>query len=254
MFKIYITIFAFFFINICSLAGTIDPNVPDEKYVEYGKSFYYVGLLLGKKQDDTSYSGSVVAYKDKIVISAAHLFHKNKTCAVIFDNKLIPIKKIITHKDYNYNKFGSYDIAVCLLSGDLNFKWYPDIYEEKDEKGKICSMSGFGSTGDFLSGIKSSGGNRRAGSNYIDDVNFFVIFCSPSLTQNKTNLEFLISPGDSGGGLFIDNRLAGIHSGVIENKSNAGKSKYGAISVHTRLSTYKKWIEQQTENLLNDTK
>jgi secreted trypsin-like serine protease len=65
-------------------------------------------------------------------------------------------------------------------------------------------------------------------------------------------LEFIIAPGDSGGGLFIENDLAGIHSGVIEDKINKGKSKYGAVSAHTRVSVYKDWIENTTQELLKE--
>ena len=62
-------------------------------------------------------------------------------------------------------------------------------------------------------------------------------------------MEFLISPGDSGGGLFIDSKLAGIHSGVIEDKPNKGKSKYGAVSLHTRISTYYDWINDSVQEI-----
>lgn len=230
-------------------AGTIDPNTSDKKYIEYGEKFPYIGLLIGRKEDDTPYSGSVVANSDRIIITAAHLFHKNKTAGVIFNNKLLPIIKIVVHKDYDYDKFGSHDIAVCLVSGDIGLDWYPDLYDNTDEQGKLCSKSGFGATGTFLSGVNSSGGSRRAGSNFIDSTDNFMIFCSPSAFKDRTELEFLIAPGDSGGGLFIGDRLAGIHSGVIEDKPNAGKSKYGAVSGHTRISVYKDWINNVKKTL-----
>lgn len=231
-----------------SFAGTIDPNNNDNQYISYAEEFDCVGLLIGKKQDDTPYSGSAVAYKPNVVITAAHLFHKSKQSGVIFGQKFFVIKDIILHNDYDYNKFGKYDIAICILSTNTDLKWYPDIYDQNNEKNKLCSISGFGSTGTFLSGVVKSDGKRRAGLNTVDRTNDFVIFCSPSVLHMNTKLEFLISPGDSGGGLFIDNKLAGIHSGVIEDKPNAGKSKYGAVSVHTRLSRSKQWIDETIKN------
>lgn len=243
MVKILSCFFFIIYSSIC-LSGTIDPNTPDEKYLNYGSKFPYIGLLVGKKNDDSSYSGSVVAHKKNIIITAAHLFENNKIAGVIFNNKLLPILKIMVHNDYDYGKFGSHDIAVCLVSGDIGLDWYPEIYSNKDEKGKICSMSGFGATGTFISGAVSGGGGRRAGSNFIDSVDKYMIFCSPSVLKGRTELEFLIAPGDSGGGLFIGNELAGIHSGVIEDKANAGKSKYGAVSGHTRVSVYLQWIQE----------
>lgn len=250
MIKIIFNILLIFFVQSANvLSGTIDPYTPDSKYIEYGTKFPYVGLLIGKKTDDTPYAGSFVAYKDNVIITAAHLFYKSKEAAVIINDKTIPIEKIIIHNEYDYTKFGKHDIAMCLLSDKIGLDWYPEIYTNTNESGCICSMAGFGSTGTFITGIKKSTGEKRAGSNFIDSTNVFLLFCSPSLSHKKTQLEFLIAPGDSGGGLFIENKLAGIHSGVIEDKPNKGKSKYGAVSVHTRLSYYNEWIEKTTKTL-----
>jgi hypothetical protein len=241
-------IFAFLFCFVLcseSFSGTIDPNTPDSKYIEYGTKFNYVGrVLIKKNNDEEQYSGSCVAHKDKVIITAAHLFNEYKTALLFINNKLIPIDKIVIYQDYEYNKFAQHDIAICFLKNDIGLEWYPELYADIDETGKLCSLSGFGSTGTFLNGVSKAGGTKRAGSNHIDIVDPHMIFCSPSEKNNRTSLEFLIAPGDSGGGLFIGNKLAGIHSFVIENKINKGKSKYGAISAHTRISTYKNWIEK----------
>lgn len=234
-------------------SGTIDPSTPDHKYIEYGSKFPYVGQIIGRKQDDTPYSASVVAYKNNIIITAAHIFHNNKTCVVIFSNKLLPVKKIIIHEDYDYKKFGKHDIAICLLSEDIGLDWYPNLYKDNKEVGSLCSLAGYGSTGTFITGIlPSKESKKRAGSNFIDTADNYLLSCSPSVKTNKTQLEFLIAPGDSGGGLFIGNDLAGIHSGVIEDKINKGKSKYGAVSIHTRVSVYKDWIEKITQKLIEE--
>lgn len=242
---------AFFLIiyGSASFSGTIDPNTPDEKYLEYGSKFPYVGLLIGRQQDDTPFYGSAVAHQDNIIITAAHLFEDYKKCVVVINNKKIDIVKIIIHKDFNSNIFGKHDIAVCLLSDRIGLDWYPDLYEDKNEIGALCSMSGFGSTGNFITGVNKYKIERRAGSNFIDDAGDSIIFCSPSMSHKKTELEFLIAPGDSGGGLFIGNKLAGIHSGLIENKTEKKKAKYGAVSAHTRVSVYNQWIKDTIKNI-----
>jgi hypothetical protein len=245
-----ITLFCFIVCSLCC-AGTIDPNTPDDKYIQYGQKFSYIGLILGQKTDDSRYSGSAVATKDRIIITAAHLFHESKQASIMINNKLIPIKIIVVHNNYDYNKFGKYDIAICLLSSSIDLEWYPDIYDDTNESGKICSLAGYGATGDFLTGARKSDGSKRAGSNIIDSSDPFLLFCSPSVRENKTELEFLIASGDSGGGLFIGNKLAGIHSGTIEEKKEKGKSKYGSISVHTRVSSHKDWIRETISRLIN---
>ena len=232
-----------------SFSGTIDPNTPDQKYIEYGSKFPYVGLLIGKQNDDTPFYGSVVAHTGNIVITAAHLFEDYKNGSVFINKKKIEIVKIITHKDFRSSIFGKNDIAVCLLKEDIGLDWYPDLYEKQDEAGSLCSMSGFGSSGNFVTGVTSYKPIQRAGSNFIDSVNSHAMFCSPSISYQKTELEFLIAPGDSGGGLFIGNKLAGIHSGLIENKTEKKKAKYGAVSAHTRVSVYNQWIKETIKNI-----
>ena len=62
-------------------------------------------------------------------------------------------------------------------------------------------------------------------------------------TTDKTELEFLISPGDSGGGLFIDQKLAGIHSYVYATDGKSD-SDYGDVGCSTRVSDYIEWIDK----------
>jgi len=65
--------------------------------------------------------------------------------------------------------------------------------------------------------------------------------------NKDTNLEYCISHGDSGGGLFIDQKLAGINSIVLASDKNPD-SNYGDESGHTRISKYKDWIEDNIKS------
>jgi hypothetical protein len=55
-------------------------------------------------------------------------------------------------------------------------------------------------------------------------------------------MDLLIFKGDSGGGLFIEGMLAGIHSQIMKTGLSSPLSRYGDSSVHTRISTNIKWI------------
>jgi hypothetical protein len=228
-------------ILLCSslFAGTIDPHTPDEKYVTYGTKFEYVYQICGKYEDDGNFCASAVAINDHWLLTAAHVVKNSKTCVVFNSEEKHQIDEVIIHKDFE-TSFGVADIALCKTSKKLGLKFYPSLYEDSDEVGKVCSISGYGVTGTFANDIKISDGKRRAGSNIIDETQKDLLICSPS-KAGRTELEFLICHGDSGGGLFIGNKLAGINSCVLAiNRSP--KSIYGDEAGHTRISKFVPWI------------
>jgi hypothetical protein len=92
-----------------------------------------------------------------------------------------------------------------------------------------------------------SDGKKRGGSNIIDKIDRELLVCTPSRAYNKTELEFLIGSGDSGGGLFIDGKLAGINSCVMATDGKPN-STYSDESGHTRISKYINWIETTINN------
>lgn len=242
-------LFLFFLLNIFlvsnSFSGSIDPNISDNKYIEYGKKFKCVARLCGKSKDGKNYCASAVAINSKWAITAAHVVNEIDTCELVIDEKKINITKIIKHKDFKYENFGEYDIALCRVGKDLELESYPELYENQDELGKKCSISGYGITGNFLTGCKKFDNKRRAGLNIVDLIDKHILICSPSkpLDKNYTELEFLIGVGDSGGGLFIDSKLAGINSGVMATDKKPD-STYGDEGCHTRISLFKEWIEE----------
>jgi hypothetical protein len=141
-------------------------------------------------------------------------------------------------------KKASHDIAIARLQRAIDLDFYPSLYEDNDETGKVCGMAGYGFHGNFKTGYLMSNydNKKRAGSNIIDGIEGDVLTYSIG-QQNKTSLEFLISPGDSGGGLFIDQKLAGIHSFIYSIKGKAD-GKYGNIGCSTRVSDYIDWINK----------
>lgn len=231
----------FFLIGSVAYSGTIDPNTPDSKYVEYGSKFVYTAKIHGHTPDTKPYFGSGTAYGPRVIITAAHIVHNVTSCRASINNRTINVSKIIVHPYYKPEQFGYYDIAICILEDDIGLQWYPELYSNKDEVGKICSMAGYGANGTFVSGANKLDNKLRAGSNKIDRLDGGLLTCSPS-QHNRTELEYCIASGDSGGGLFIDSKLAGVHSCVIHDKGEI-KSGYGTHSGHTRISDHIDWIK-----------
>jgi len=244
------------FILLCILAtfkisdgGTRHPSTEDGKHIEYGEGFPFIGQLIIIDSNNQLSYGSAVAYDDDIIITAAHLLGDGEAnCFVDINKKNILILKTIKHEEYNEDIFGYNDIAICLCEKPIELKWYPALYEGEDEVNKICCMGGFGLPGTFETGYSKNGDyTRRAGSNKIDGIDKNLLICSPSNT-NRTSLEYCISPGDSGGGLFIDNKLAGINSCIMATQRQS-KSDYGSESGHTRISKYVNWIKENSKTI-----
>lgn len=239
-------IFIFFSLFSVVYAGTIDPKVPDNEYIEYGKKYKCVLPIVGVISDklNSSFKASCVVISESYILTAAHIVEDSITQHVIFENKAYPCKVVAIHAQYKSDKIGYHDIAIAKLQRPIKLDFYPELYSKSDEKGKVCGIAGYGFGGTFDTGadLKKFDNKRRAGSNIIDDTEKTVLTFSVNKPLH-TSLEFLITPGDSGGGLFIDQKLAGINSYVYttDNKADSNRNDIGCA---TRISMYVEWIEK----------
>ena len=248
--KSYIISVCLFFVYFGIVtAGTIDPSVSDQKYIEYGKNFKYVGKLCGIYQDKTPFCASAVVIQERIILTAAHVVKGYKTCIIRVEDKEFEIENFIWPLDYDADKYGTNDIAIGYTKESIKLDFYPELYDKEDELDKLCCIAGYGTTGNFIDGSKNYDDKRRAGSNVVEEIDRQLLVCRPSKPNDKrrTSLEFLISNGDSGGGLFIDNKLAGINSCVSGIGKNSLKSTYDTESGHTRISLHREWILRHTK-------
>lgn len=235
-----------------SNAGTIDPSVDDSKYIEYGKGYECVLPIMGILNDkvNSNFRGSCVVIDRYHILTAAHVVQNSITQHVLHKNKAYPCLIVAVHAKFIMDKKSAYDIAVARLQRPINLDFYPTLYEDRDEKGKLCGMAGYGFHGNFNTGysLNTYDNKKRAGSNMIDDIEGDVLTYSVT-SKDRTSLEFLISPGDSGGGLFIDKKLAGIHSFIYASKGKPS-GRYGDIGCSTRISEYVEWI-RKTKEIIN---
>jgi hypothetical protein len=248
----FIGVVFYFFCTIAS-AGTIDPNTSDNHYIEYGKQFPCVVSIKCLDDQKRMCYGSAVIIDKNWIVTAAHILKDTTEHTIELDNnKKYKLFYSIYHPEYLSEKFGNADIGLGYIEEDIVLNFYPDLYDKKDEVGKVCSIVGFGQTGDFIKGASLSDKQKRGGSNIIDYIQDNILVCSPSRPgQSMTELEFLISNGDSGGGLFIEQKLAGINSGVM-CKDHTLNSNYGDEGCHTRISSYKFWIKNTINNYLKN--
>lgn len=239
----------FLVFSFSSIAGTRDPNTPDERYLEFGKQFKCVQRLrvfaMNDEDKKVSYQfGSAVIIRPNWALTAAHVVANSKNCTLITDEDVeFQISHVIAHAEFKDAPVGFHDIALCYSPKDFQLEFYTPLYTDSDEVGKAATISGYGLGGTFNTGGMVGDGKKRAGHNVIDQTTQAILICTPSKT-GRLPLEFCITPGDSGGGLFIGNKLAGINSFLMAMDEKPNGS-YSDEAAHTRVSMYVDWINNQ---------
>jgi secreted trypsin-like serine protease len=234
---------------------TYREDVPISKFREYGSKHGCVVRIVANVKSTkyrTTASGVIIA--PHVVLTAAHCMIDVEDSRVVIGKLEFPIIAAVCPTEYRQHKYGVADLAVCYVRKELPQEFYVKLYDKNNEIGKICSISGWGRSGSFKSGHQSMTKKYRlAGSNYVDSIDRDMLMVSPSRsTDDKTSLECIVSPGDSGGGLFIEGRLAGIHSIITTTVSGAGLTGgYHCKSGSTRVSKFKPWIEKTADQLIN---
>jgi hypothetical protein len=233
-----------------ALAGTRDPHTPDDKYVEFGRKFPFVVNLHAndREQPRVLYAGAAVIIREHWVLTAAHVVKKKATNPRVIadDGTVFPLADFIPHPEYVETTGGYFDIALGYSPAPMNLEFYCPLYTAEDEVGRAATIAGYGFHGTFHTGATLFDGQKRAGHNKILRAEKGVLICKPRIS-GKFPLEFLIAVGDSGGGLFIGNKLAGINSFIIASDGNPD-STYTDESAHTRVSHHVDWIETTIAN------
>lgn len=245
--------------GITVFAGTIDPNTPDSKYLEFGKEFPSVVRIKAKCAEKIKkpngelvqpyFFGSAVVIKPNWCLTAAHVFDEatGEPTVITAAGKEFKIAKVVRHEEYHAPRIGWHDIALCYSPEDFKLDFYTPLYTAHDEIGKAITISGYGLSGTFKTGGTLDDGKQRAGHNRIESAERSVLICSPSALYDKFPLEFLITPGDSGGGMFIGNKLAGINS-FLQAADEKTDGTYGDEAAFTRVSLYADWVQRQIED------
>ncbi|MEM1098519.1 MAG: trypsin-like serine protease [Planctomycetota bacterium] len=243
-------------------AGVIHRNHDTSVAARYGAAgaFRSVGQFVVRGDGNDAWAGSGVYIGDSWVLTAAHVAENASSMTFTVNGQHRVAESTYIHPHWaGSSLLDGYDLALVKLNADLpTITPAARMRSGRELNGKGASI-GYGRTGDAESGYSpGSSLAKRGGRNTVDSVlnNRLLLmdFDSGARTDNAmgraraVRFEYLIAPGDSGGGMFIyDDRqwkLAGIHSfgwGVIDGQANAS---YSDVSGHVRLRFHNNWIDR----------
>lgn len=241
-----------------SSAVVIRADRSDSQYLNLAANTAYASV--GRFDGATSSfgflaSGTLIA--PDWVLTAGHVVDQATSLSFTIGGSSYAADKLVANPGWTGDLMAGYDIALVHLSKTVTGVPAAQRYTGTKERGATATMVGYGMTGNGVTGATSLDGNKRAANNVIDVFQnsrlMLADFDSPTNRRenkmgsaNPLNLEGMIAPGDSGGGLFINvggkNYLAGVTSfaGAYDGKVD---SDYGDIGGWTRVSSFNSWID-----------
>lgn len=239
-----------------ALAVTIRADRSDSQYVSLGASSIYasVGRFDGR-MGNSGFIASGTLIAPDWVLTAAHVVDKATSLNFSIGGATYTGSSWTAYSGWNGDLMAGYDIGLVHLNSSVNVK-PASLYTGTSELRQTATFVGYGMTGTGITGATKLDGKKRAGQNVIDGAQNARLLLSDFDNPNSRrdnyfgsatplNLEGLIAPGDSGGGVFITTKagtfLAGVNSfgAAWDGKVN---SDYGDLCGYTRVSAFNSWI------------
>ena len=167
----------------------------DEKYLEFGKQFPAVGLILPR-------AGAATLIAPRWALTAGHVAQNLRSKATIsFGGEEYPIQKKVIYP--GWKEEGPGDLALLYLSKAVKGVEPLSIYTGQKETGSTIAFVGYGGTGTGVTGRDHEDGKKRAATNQVDRADQDWLYFNFDPPASATDLEGISGPGDSGGPALI---------------------------------------------------
>lgn len=250
------------------IAPADNPAITDQMYRDAALPYTSVGEVKG-----TGLSGSGVLIGDRWILTAGHIAQGKAGGTFQIGGQSFSVTSALVHP--NYNASGPlFDIGLLYLSSavtGIDPAVMRDFGDASSILGREATWAGYGLGGTGASGFQAPFA-FRAFTNVIDVLgdhpdyeglpatSFIADFDrpgdptknAPASDATPTALEGNVTPGDSGGGIFVKDGgadyLVGVnsYSGYLDSMPGGSLSRYGALSGGTNLELFHPWIFAQT--------
>ncbi|QJE99226.1 trypsin-like serine protease [Luteolibacter luteus] len=251
------------------IAPADDPAVTAQMYRDAAQPYTSVGEVKG-----SGFGGSGVSIGGQWVLTAGHVaLSKQNGGTFVLGGQTYTVQSAIVHPNFTLSG-PNFDVGLLFLSTAVNGVPPAQMYDFGSPEsilGQQATWVGYGLAGTGATGQQGPF-EFRAFTNVIDvlgdhplyeglpSTSFIADFDRPGdPTKNNpasdptpTLLEGNVTPGDSGGGVFVTvagvNYLVGInsYSGTLDAMSGSTNGRYGALSGASHLSLFYPWIFEQT--------
>ncbi|MCX5675691.1 MAG: trypsin-like serine protease [Planctomycetota bacterium] len=245
-------------------AGTVRDDRSPQLYLNLAGQPQYaaVGKLTIHATDGWYMgSGTLISNADTAwVLTAAHCVDDAIGLTFTIGGRDYTAQKWVANPNWTGNLSKGYDLGLVQL-GPVAGVTPAFRYTGSSELGATATIVGFGMTGTGLTGATKPAGTKLAGQNTIDKFasgnskNARILMTDFDNPRNRRdssmgsatplNLEYMVAPGDSGGGLFITEKsgtyLAGVTS-FLQAWDGTLNSDYGDLGGFTRVSAFNSWI------------
>ncbi len=223
--------------------------------------------------DNHSYGSGVLLAGGQYILTAAHLFSGNPTLSNVHiinaaGQTISGAAEIYSHSNWENNPTSyNNDLAIVKLAQPLAPNMGYEIYRATTEIGQTFIRAGYSgndvvvgkNTYDAFTNIINTpfGSHIEAGSQLLYDYDdgsaqhdaIGQLFNLPNLGLGSE--EAMSQNGMSGGGTFIDGKIAGIGSFIfrsdVSDVNSVTDSSVGELGSDTRVSTHADWIDYVTQ-------